>query len=80
MQLTNIENMKRVWSIIFVIVVCFGGIIVGCSTSKEPKTFVNPVIYSDVPDVDVIRVGEDYFMISTTMHISTMQHSNPVVL
>lgn len=33
------------------------------------NTFRNPVIYADVPDVSVIRVGDDYYMISTTMHL-----------
>lgn len=28
----------------------------------------NPVIYSDYPDADVIRVGDTYYMVSTTMH------------
>lgn len=28
----------------------------------------NPIIWSDVPDVDVIRVGSEYYMISTSMH------------
>ncbi|MBQ2546336.1 MAG: family 43 glycosylhydrolase [Clostridia bacterium] len=28
----------------------------------------NPVIWADYPDVDVIRVGDVYYMISTTMH------------
>ena len=28
----------------------------------------NPIIYSDVPDLDVIRVEDTYYMISTTMH------------
>jgi len=30
----------------------------------------NPVIWADVPDVAVIRVGETYYMSSTTMHMS----------
>ena len=29
----------------------------------------NPLIYSDFPDLDVIRVDDTYYMISTTMHI-----------
>ena len=29
----------------------------------------NPVIYGDVPDPDIIRVGNDYYMTSTTMHL-----------
>ena len=28
----------------------------------------NPIIGSDYPDVDVIRVDDTYYMISTTMH------------
>lgn len=32
-------------------------------------TFMNPVIFSDVPDVDAIRVGDTYYMVSTTMHM-----------
>ena len=28
----------------------------------------NPVIWADYPDVDIIRVGDVYYMISTTMH------------
>ncbi|KAB8139699.1 family 43 glycosylhydrolase [Chloroflexia bacterium SDU3-3] len=30
----------------------------------------NPVIWADVPDVDVIRVGNSYYMTSTTMHFN----------
>jgi len=30
-------------------------------------TVHNPVIWSDVPDIDMIRVGDTYYMISTTM-------------
>lgn len=28
----------------------------------------NPIVYSDFPDPDVIRVGDTYYMASTTMH------------
>jgi len=31
---------------------------------------VNPVIYTDVPDMSIIRVGHNYYMSSTTMHMS----------
>ncbi len=30
----------------------------------------NPVIYADVPDMSMIRVGDTYYMSSTTMHLS----------
>ncbi len=33
------------------------------------KTMIhNPVIWSDVPDIDVIRVEDNYYMVSTSMH------------
>ncbi len=33
-------------------------------------TFSNPVIFADVPDLDIIRVGDTYYMVSTTMHFA----------
>jgi beta-xylosidase len=30
----------------------------------------NPIIFADVPDASIIRVGETYYMSSTTMHMS----------
>lgn len=30
----------------------------------------NPIIYADVPDLSMIRVGDSYYMSSTTMHMS----------
>lgn len=30
----------------------------------------NPIIYADVPDPSIIRVGDTYYMSSTTMHMS----------
>ncbi|MFD2720363.1 glycoside hydrolase 43 family protein [Hymenobacter monticola] len=30
----------------------------------------NPVVYADVPDLSIIRVGKTYYMSSTTMHMS----------
>ncbi len=32
-------------------------------------TYTNPLIFGDFPDPDVIRVGDLYYMVSTTMHI-----------
>lgn len=42
-----------------------------CAGNKAvvQTTFTNPVIYADVPDMDLIRVGSDYYMVSTTMHL-----------
>ncbi|MBF4494525.1 glycoside hydrolase 43 family protein [Flavobacterium sp. MR2016-29] len=30
----------------------------------------NPILFTDVPDMSIIRVGENYYMSSTTMHMS----------
>lgn len=49
---------------------------------ESGRTFTNPVIYADVPDVDVIRVGKDYYMVSTTAHMSPgapIMHSKDMV-
>jgi len=34
------------------------------------ETARNPIIHADVPDIAVIRVGDTYYMSSTTMHMS----------
>ena len=36
--------------------------------TKEESTH-NPIIYADVPDAAIIRVGDTYYMTSTTMHM-----------
>ncbi|WP_339283777.1 family 43 glycosylhydrolase [Paenibacillus sp. FSL R5-0486] len=40
------------------------------SPVASAATFSNPVIYADVPDSDVIRVGNAFYMTSTTMHMN----------
>ena len=36
----------------------------------QTKQAANPVIFADVPDLSMIRVGNNYYMSSTTMHMS----------
>ena len=36
----------------------------------QEKSALNPVIFADVPDMSMIRVGDTYYMSSTTMHMS----------
>ncbi len=38
--------------------------------ATETATVSNPIIWADVPDEDIIRVGDTYYMISTTMYFS----------
>ena len=40
------------------------------SSSGGTVTATNPVIWADVPDPSVIRVGNTYYMSSTTMHMN----------
>ena len=37
--------------------------------AQQQKT-QNPVIFADVPDMSMVRVGDSYYMSSTTMHMS----------
>src|SRR6187399_1380466 len=37
---------------------------------QENQKAINPVIFADVPDMSMIRVGDTYYMSSTTMHMS----------
>lgn len=38
--------------------------------AAQDKKAQNPLIFADVPDVAIIRVGDTYYMSSTTMHMS----------
>lgn len=52
------------------------------SNDNGDGTFTNPVLWSDVPDPDVIRVGDDFYLISTTMHLmpgAPVMHSKDLV-
>ena len=52
------------------------------SLSEAHNTFLNPVIYADVPDMDIVRVDNDLWMVSTTMHFmpgAPIMHSTDLV-
>ncbi|HVV05870.1 MAG TPA: family 43 glycosylhydrolase, partial [Puia sp.] len=38
-------------------------------SDNEDGSYTNPVIWADFPDNDVIRVGDMYYMVTTTMYI-----------
>jgi arabinoxylan arabinofuranohydrolase len=40
-----------------------------CLQAQTAK-FENPMIFADVPDLDIIRVDDTYYMVSTTMHFA----------
>lgn len=39
------------------------------SADNGDGTYSNPLIYADVPDMDIIKVGDVFYMASTTMHM-----------
>ena len=44
--------------------------------------FKNPMMWADTPDPDVIRVGDDYWLVTTTMHLmpgAPVMHSKDLV-
>ncbi len=41
-----------------------------CSLMAQSLKATNPIIHADVPDMSIIRVGETYYMSSTTMHVN----------
>lgn len=38
--------------------------------AAQTTTISNPIIWADVPDEDIIRVDDTYYMVSTTMYFS----------
>jgi len=48
----------------------FGAIFLLIPFLSNAQSAQNPVIFADVPDVAMIRVGNTYYMSSTTMHMS----------
>ena len=58
--------MKNILSgFVFIIILLFK-ITVSCHAQQAQ----NPIIFADVPDMSIIRVGDTYYMSSTTMHMS----------
>ncbi len=56
------------------------------NNTEEPATtaltFTNPIMYADMPDPSVVRVGDDYYMVSTTMQFcpaGVVLHSKDLV-
>ncbi|MDQ3291577.1 MAG: family 43 glycosylhydrolase, partial [Bacteroidota bacterium] len=45
-------------------------IYLGLSLHSQGQSAKNPIIFADVPDISIVRVGNAYYMSSTTMHLS----------
>ena len=57
-------NMKR---LSFLLAFCAAGLLAGAQSGME--RIENPMLWADVPDPDVIRVDDTFYLVSTTMHL-----------
>lgn len=52
------------------------------SQKQQTTAFTNPIIWADAPDLSVTRNGDDFYLISTTMHLmpgAPVMHSKDLV-
>ncbi len=65
-------NAHNILTLVCLLVLFSGAVSIGlpeCAAAPE-ETAQNPVLWADVPDLSMIRVGSTYYMSSTTMHLS----------
>ena len=70
-KLKEVNQMKnRFVLVILSLVVCFVTTEAAGKRSGSTDGFIkNPMLWADVPDPDVIRVGDTFYLVSTTMHL-----------
>ncbi|MBQ2501248.1 MAG: glycoside hydrolase 43 family protein, partial [Bacteroidales bacterium] len=64
------------------LILALAAVLALASCAKPVTHCVNPLTYTDIPDNDVIRVGKDYYMVSTTMYFcpgAPIMHSKDLV-
>lgn len=65
-------KMRRWLTFVFIVQVCCT--VFGQTTGENwisdngNGTFTNPILWGDWPDPDIIRVGDDFYFVSTSMH------------
>lgn len=69
-QMCPMQRMIAPGLVFVAILVCFVGAPACAQDISGTASAHNPVIWADVPDVSVIRVGDAYYMSSTTMHMN----------
>ena len=65
--------MVRAFSLLAVVTLSLAWRAVPARPDDKPpmrSSAANPIIWADVPDPAIIRVGDTYYMSSTTMHMS----------
>src|SRR6187431_3186008 len=66
MHKRTLSIMKR-YSVVLMILV---SPLFGRQSFAQEKQAHNPIIFADVPDMSMVRVGDTYYMSSTTMHMN----------
>ena len=51
-------------------IILLTAVIIEANTAQVFAQAHNPIIFADVPDMSMVRVGDTYYMSSTTMHMS----------
>ena len=54
---------------IYISCIVLTAMIINVTISAQVQSAQNPIIWTDVPDMSMIRVGDTYYMSSTTMHM-----------
>ena len=62
--------MRKMPRRLFLILIGFVTATVFGSLAAQVRQAYNPILFADVPDMSMIRVGNTYYMSSTTMHMS----------
>lgn len=60
------KNQKRMKRLLPSLLLAVGSWLLAVSANAQIK---NPMLWADVPDPDVIRVGDTFYLVSTTMHL-----------
>lgn len=69
----NFAVRKRILTIAILGSVCSGALLARCQQTarpQQPKTFDNPVLWEDLADIDILRVGEVFYYSASNMHYS----------
>ena len=62
-------QLRRTLLTVAVAMLCATGVIADDYKAMNAGKIHNPMLWADVPDPDVIRVGDTFYMVSTTMHL-----------
>lgn len=83
----SVDDVCYFWGMKNIVLAIAAACALGCAApasafNLNDSLMTNPMIWADVPDPDVIRVGDDFYMVTTTMHLMPgcpVMHSRDLV-